>query len=200
MSTTHLALRRLWFGLAVVAIAAALAACGSSKTSSTTAAAGSTTASASSGGFAARRAALVACLKQHGVTLPNRPPGAGRGFGNGGPPNGAPPNGGPGRGFFFGGGRRLNPKMQAAFRACGSRLGFRGRFAGRLSHQTIEKFVSCVRQHGYNLPSPNFSGQGPVFPPSIRTNAKFQAASRACRSVLVPPGGAGGGSAGGGSA
>ena len=47
--------------------------------------------------------------------------------------------------------------------------------------------MTCVRQHGYNLPNPNFSGKGPVFPANIQNNAKFQAASRACQSLLVPP-------------
>ncbi len=54
--------------------------------------------------------------------------------------------------------------------------------------------MTCVRQHGYNLPSPNFSGKGPVFPANIRSNAKFQAASRACQSLLVPQRGSGSGS------
>jgi hypothetical protein len=51
-----------------------------------------------------------------------------------------------------------------------------------------------VRQHGYpEMPNPNFSGKGSVFPANIRTNPKFQAASRSCQSILVParPSGAG---------
>jgi hypothetical protein len=49
-----------------------------------------------------------------------------------------------------------------------------------------------VRQHGYNLPSPNLSGKGAVFPSTIRSNPAFQAASRACQSLLFPNRGAGG--------
>jgi hypothetical protein len=37
------------------------------------------------------------------------------------------------------------------------------------------------------MPKPNFSGKGPVFPASIRTNPKFVAASKACASLLVRP-------------
>ncbi len=167
--------------LGVLAASLALAACGSSSSSSTTTSAAASSSSTSSGTSpTARRAALVACLKQHGVTLPNRPAGSGR-----------PP--GAGGGFFGGGGGFRgggNSKFAAAFKACGAQFGFRGRPGRfRLSHAAIQKFVTCVRQHGYNLPAPNFSGKGSVFPANIRTNPKFQAASRACASVLRPAGG-----------
>jgi hypothetical protein len=89
--------------------------------------------------------------------------------------------------------------MRAAFQACGARLGFgasgRG-FRGRISHTAINNFVTCVRQHGYNMPAPHFSGKGPIFPRTVETNAKFQAASRACSQLLIPPR-TGGGSSGG---
>jgi hypothetical protein len=89
--------------------------------------------------------------------------------------------------------------MRAAFQACGARLGFgaggRG-FRGRISHAAINSFVTCVKQHGYNLPAPNFSGKGPIFPRNIETNAKFQAASRACQNLLIPTRPGGGSSAG----
>jgi hypothetical protein len=174
--------------LTVVALAVGglIAGCGSSSSTSKSTTS-STTASAAAGGApnAARRAALAACLKQHGVTLPARPPGAG---------SGQPPGSGSGttpRGGFFGGGGggRLanNPKLRAAFQACGARLGFGGGQRFRLSRAAITKYVTCVREHGYNLPNPNFSGKGPVFPSNIRANAKFQAASRACQSLLAPP-------------
>jgi hypothetical protein len=207
----------------MLALGGLIAACGSASSSSNTTTS-STTASAAAGGAAgaagagganpARRAALTACLKQHGVTLPARPPGAG-----GGPPGSGAPGGGTGtsttgtsttgtgttgsgtprrRGFFGGGGGfAANPKLRAAFQACGAKFGFGGGqgFRGRLSRTNITKYVTCVRQHGYNLPNPNFSGKGPIFPANIRSNAKFQAASRACQSLLVPPrpGGSGGG-------
>ncbi|MBV9940840.1 MAG: hypothetical protein JO262_01830 [Solirubrobacterales bacterium] len=187
-----------------------IAACGSASSSSGSASATSsttTTASAAGGAGAnsSRRAALAACLKQHGVTLPARPPGApggaGGSSGGGSTTSGTGTTGTgttPRRGFFGGGGFAANPKVRSALQACGARFGFGGgRFRGRLSHTAITKYVTCVRQHGYNLPNPNFSGEGPVFPANIRTNAKFQAASRACQSLLAPPRGTGSGSAGG---
>jgi hypothetical protein len=191
------------FTIVALAVGCLMAGCGSASststssasaaaTSSSTTTSGSTTA-AGSGGFSARRTQLVACLKQHGVTLPSRPAGAppAGGTGTGTTGTGGPPAGG--GGFFGGGGggaRRFanNPKMLAAFKACGANFGFRrGNFAGRISHTTITKYVDCVRQHGYNLPNPNFSGKGSVFPSNIRTNPKFVAASKACQSILVPP-------------
>jgi len=167
--------------VAVTALVAccALAACGSSSSSSS-GSGGSASASTSTTGGTFNRTAFQNCLRQHGVTLPNRPPG-GRAPGAGA---------GPGGGLFFGGGggggRFANPKSRAAIQACG---GFRGgvrRF--RITHTAITNFVSCVRSHGFpQMPSPNFSGKGAVFPSSIRTNAKFMTAARACQSVLAPP-------------
>ena len=152
------------------------------------------------------------------MTLPARPAGSGP------PPGGAGGAGGgtgtgttgtgttgtgtsgtgttPRRGFFFGGGpggeANISPKMRAAFQACGARFGFgaggRG-FRGRISHTAINSFVACVKQHGYNLPAPNFSGKGAIFPRNIESNAKFQAASKACQHLLIPsrpPNGSGG--------
>ena len=213
--------RRVAVALVTLVAGGALAACGSASSSSTTAS--STTASASAsgssgsaagGGAAAggansgRRAQLVSCLKAHGVTLPARPAGSG-------PPPGAPGGGGSGsgtgttgtgtstsprRGFFFGGGgANISPKMRAAFQACGARFGFGGgarAFRGRLSHTAITNFVTCVKQHGYKLPAPNFSGKGPIFPRNIETSAKFQAAAKACQHLLIPPRPSGGSSGG----
>ncbi len=200
--------------LVTLVASGALAACGSASSSSTTS---STTASASSSGSSsgsasgtagsgpnsARRAQLVSCLKAHGVTLPARPAGspppggASGGSGTGTTGTGTTPR----RGFFFGGGgaRNISPKMQAAFKACGANFGFRGGaggFRGRISHAAITSFVTCVKQHGYSLPSPNFSGKGPIFPQSVESNAKFQAAAKSCSHLLIPAR-PGGGSSGG---
>jgi hypothetical protein len=195
----------------------ALAACGSASSSSSTtssstasaSASGSASSSGAGGGGAnsARRAQLVSCLKAHGVTLPSRPPGggappAGGGSGSGTGTTGTGTGTTPRRGFFFGGGgaRNLTPKMQAAFKACGAQFGFRGGagrgFGGRVSHTAITNFVTCVKQHGYNLPAPNFSGKGPIFPRNIETNAKFQAAAKSCQHLLIPPRPSGGSSGG----
>lgn len=173
----------------MVALATLVAGCGStSSTSSST----STSASAAS---STTRAKLVACLKQHGITLPARRPGAGTGT----TPSGSPPAGG---GFFGRTGANAS-KFRAAFKACGANFpASRGGFRRGFNRQNIQKYVTCVRQHGYNLPEPNFSGNGPVFPANIRTNQKFQSASKACQSLLGPPQGSGsaGGSGGGSSA
>jgi hypothetical protein len=191
----------------VLALGCLIAACGSAGSASSSSSTGTTTASAAAGDGSpgganpARRAALVACLKQHGVTLPARPPGAGGGAPGGGTGTGTTGTGTngtgttPRRGFFGGGGFAGNPKIRAALQACGARFGFGGgRFRGTLARANVTKYVTCVRQHGYNLPNPNFSGKGPVFPANIRSNAKFQAASRACQSLLVPPRPSGSGS------
>lgn len=168
--------------LVLIALAAGwvIAACGSSTTSTSASKTSSTTTSNAS----SRRATLVACLRQHGVTLPSRPPGTGTGT----TPGGAPPFGGGGGRFFGGGAFRGNSKLAAAFRACGGTAGFRrGGPRFRISHTAVNNYVACIRKHGYpQMPNPNFSGKGPVFPASIRSNAKFQAASRDCASVLRP--------------
>ena len=180
--------------VALVALATLVAGCGSSSSTSSSA---STSASAAT---STGRAKLAACLKQHGIALP-----AGRRFGagSGNPPAGAPgtgtgttPTGRPPGGGFFGGAGGNSSKFRAAFKACGADFRAGGRRGG-FNRQNIQKYVTCVRQHSYNLPSPNFSGSGPVFPANIRTNKKFQSASKACQSLLAPPQGAGG--AGGGS-
>jgi hypothetical protein len=205
LKLTGNASRGALLALLVLALGGLVAACGSASSSSTTSS--RSTASAAAGGApnASRRAALVACLKHHGVTLPARPPGAppGGGTGTTGPGTTGTGTTGTGttprRGFFGGRGFAADPKLRAALQACGARFGFgpgQG-FRGRLSRANITEYVTCVRQHGYNLPNPNFSGKGPIFPANIRSNAKFQAASRACQSLLVrprpsaPPGGTG---------
>ncbi len=171
MNTTPGRRLRLSPLLLAIVVSVALAACGSSSGGGTKT---STTASASG-----NRAKLAACLKQHGVTLPARRPGSGGGgfFGGGAPP---------GAGGAFG-----NSKFRTAFKDCGGGAGrFRpgaGGAAGaghRFSGATLEKFVTCVRQHGYKLPKPNTSGSGAIFPRSIESNQKFQAAARSCASLL----------------
>lgn len=195
--SNQIPLRRVSLALLAIGTACLIAACGSSSSGTTSTSTVASASGSSASSFAARRTALVACLKQHGVTLPSRPPGSG-GPGSGRTGTATAPRGGgpPAGGVFFGGGagggrfRQLasNPKMQAAFKACGANFRFRaGRGFGRISHQTINNYVACVRRHGYNLPAPNFSGKGSVFPAKIRTNPKFQAASRSCQKLLIPP-------------
>lgn len=172
---------------ALIALGAGLciAACGSSSNSSSTSSVAAVTTSSTSSSGTANRAALVACLKSHGVSLPA----SGRfrpGAGTGTPPSGAAESGGAGRGFFGGG----NSKFATAFRDCakfGGGFGggrFRVRFAA--SHAAVTAFVACVKKNGYDLPAPNFSGKGSIFPSGIESNPKFVAASKACRGLLVP--------------
>lgn len=199
MTPLQIPLRRFTPVLVAVAAATLLAACGSSASTPTTTSAPASAGGATAGGSSASRTSLRSCLKAHGVRLPSRPAGGGGAPGGGGPPAGGGFFGGGGAGGGAGagaGGRgffRNNPKLAAAFKACGGG-NFRFRRGGnfRISHTAIETYVKCVRQHGYpQMPSPNFSGKGPVFPASIRGNAKFRTASRDCASVLVPvrPGG-----------
>src|SRR5947209_19035791 len=84
-------------------------------TGTTAAASTSGTGSTAGGAPSASRSAFRKCLAQHGVTLPNRRRG-----------DGTPPAGGSGHepgggGGFFGGGGGFanNPKLAAAFQACG---------------------------------------------------------------------------------
>jgi len=185
-------LKRLFPAILAVAGSLIIAACGSSSSSGST----HTTASASASGS---RAKLVACLKQHGVTLPSHRPGAGGHgfFGGGGPPAGGPGQGaGTGTTGGFGAGGRppgtfRNSKFARAFKACGGsfghfRAGGAGRYRPHFSSHTLNAFVTCVRKHGYDLPKPNTAGNGPIFPRSIESNKKFQAAARSCSSLLRP--------------
>jgi hypothetical protein len=210
------ALRRGAVVLVAIAACLGIAACGSSSNNSSGSGSGSSTTASTTattstiaGNLQARRAALASCLKAHGVTLPTN----GRfGPGGGRPPGaGTNPTGVPGRGLFGGGGNGgaggaggpgspggflSNPRTRAAFQACAPQFGRgfgNGRFRrAQLSHTAINNFVACVRKNGFNMPAPNFSGTGGVFPANIRTNPKFVSAAKACASILVPPRPAGG--------
>lgn len=178
-----------------IAAAALLAGCGggtaSSPSTSSTSAGGLPAGSAqgATGGQGAlggaQRGRFRACLQAHGVTLPQRPPGQ-------------PPQAG--GGLFGGGGRgRLNdPTFRKAAAACGlppGRLGQRSpQFRARLG-----QFVACVRQHGYRLPPPNTTGNGPVFDATKvnRNDPKLLVAARACQPLIPRRGGVGGGTTGG---
>jgi hypothetical protein len=133
------------------------------------------------GGRGIRNLAFTTCLKQHGVTLPSRPPGAGRG-GSGG-----------GGGFF--GGAGLSSADQAAFSACRSKLpagGFGGRgFAGGASATQIKAYLSCLSDHGVRVPTTTSAPSGGSgFPRlgtslrGLRSDPHFAAASRTCAPLL----------------
>jgi len=189
VTPTHTRPQRALLALAALAMSGLIAACGSTSGGSSSQTTSTTSAAASAGsGSSAGRTALTACLRKHGITLPARagagapgggaPPSGATAGGSGAPAGGSPPTG-------FPGGGAGSAKLQAAFKACGANFPARPGGAA-LSHQTIQKYVTCVRQHDYQLPNPNFSGKGPIFPASIRSNTKFQAASRACQNLLAP--------------
>jgi hypothetical protein len=179
---------RVALGLGVLSASCVIAACGSSSggSTATNVASGSSTTAATSGGSRFDPTAFRTCLKKHGVTLPSRPADAGTGTPAGGSFSGGPPNGGGSSANGF----ASNPKLKAAFQACGGGNFRPGASGGtRLSHTAIDNFVACVRKNGYpQMPNANFSGKGSIFPRDIESNAKFKAASRTCASVLAPTG------------
>jgi hypothetical protein len=186
---------RLALAMCAALACVALAACGSSKGSSSTAATQSastsgSTSSTGAGGLAGsdrRFSALRECLTKNGVTLP-RPPGG---------------RGGPGA-FFLGGGPKggaftpaRRAQLQAAMKKCGAPGGLR--FGQRLRRfgsnplrnspafkQALTRYAACLRSNGMNVPTPNFSGKGPVFDTAhINTaSARFRSAQIKCRGVL----------------
>jgi hypothetical protein len=102
---------------------------------------------------------------------------------------GAPPRGGARRGFGGNASQAQRTKLQAAFKKCGVTFGQGGaRQRPDVSSPTyqaaVTKYVACVRKNGYDLPDPDFSGKGPIFDSKIQSDAKFQAASKPCQSLL----------------
>ena len=129
--------------------------------------------------------AFAQCMRAHGVDMPD--PGS----------NGAVTiGGGPG-----------NPvdqaTMEAAQRACQSKLPKGGHQPSAAEQKQFQdqaiKFARCMRQHGIDMPDPTFSSNGSggglvqqnlgngVDP----TSPEFQAAQKACQSLLPNRGGSG---------
>ena len=169
MTKNLLAARRALVIFAALVAATAIAACGSSSSSSSGASTSSSASKAGASTSSPSRSTLAACLKKHGVTPPARGPGG-------------PPGGGGG----FAGGAGANPKFRAAFQACGGRRPT-GSTSNASFRAAIVKYVTCVRQHGYKLPNPNFTGKGSVFSTKIRSDPKFISASKSCQSLLAGP-------------
>ncbi|MCW2963511.1 MAG: hypothetical protein JWO17_763 [Actinomycetia bacterium] len=170
---------------AVAAVAIVAAGCGSNGSPSASSATTTTTATApGTGGGAntADRTAFNACLAQHGVTLPARPPGGGGGGGNG-----QPPAGGPGGGGFA----NLTAAQRAAFTACRSKLpagGFGGGRPGggnRANNPAFAKYNTCLKQHGVTLGASN-------------SPTAFAKAQAACAKLAPTARPAGAGGSGGG--
>lgn len=171
--------------IAIALVSLALTACGgSSSTSATTAKSASSTATATAnkGRFpgAARFAALRACLKKNGISLPQRRPGK---------------HAAPGVGGLLGaGGGPVLPKgvsrtqYEAVLKKCGGgftpgRLGAgRSRFQGPESKKALARFATCMRENGVKVGEPNTSGKGPIFDTKgiDTTSPKFAAAEQKC--------------------
>jgi hypothetical protein len=95
---------------------------------------------------------------------------------------GTGPSGARGPGFFGGGAGAFanNPKLAQAFAKClasdggfGGAGGRRpGAFVARTARQraAITSYAACMRSHGVNLPTPNFSGHGSIFGNSVNRN------------------------------
>ena len=199
--------RVLIAALALVIAALVLVGCGGSSGGSSSEA--STTASSSgSGGTSAEGKGgpggrfeiseeAKACLKEKGVELPEFK------GGEGGPPGGAEgempepgekPEGG--EGGPPGGGKFGENKK--AFEECGVELGggFKGGPGGGKPNtnsaafkKQVKEYVACVRENGYELAEPNFSGEGPIFEKAESESAEFKKASAQCQELLGGPGG-----------
>ena len=195
------------FGISLLLVTSSLvlAACGggssggsesssTSSESSTTSAEGSDQESkeGAQGGFAAITDEQRSCLKEKGVELPEFKGGeGGPPMGeNGEPPEGfEPPEGGEG-GPPQGGNLAESSK---AFEECGVELGeFKGGpgGAGRPDMNSaafkkqVKEYVACVRENGYELAEPDFSGEGPIFDKSESESSEFKEASKSCEDLL----------------
>jgi hypothetical protein len=182
--------------LALVAAAVVLVGCGGSSSGSSTES--TTTASSGkqggTGGMFNISEEAKACLKEKGVELP--------GFkgGEGGPPSaGEKPEGGemPKRseggppGGFGGAG---SEEMKKAFEECGVETPeFKGGAGGKPNTNSaafkkqVNEYVACVRENGYELGEPDFSGEGPVFEKAESESAEFKKASAQCQELLGGP-------------
>ena len=180
--------------LAALGACCTLAACGSSASRATSPASTSSSEASKStqeaskspqGAGSSRFTALRSCLAQQGITLPA-------------PSGKRPPGGAPGAkgllGGGGGGGRRLQPpagvsasQFQEALKKCvGGNFGGAGRFSSPTGKAALTKFVACMRENGVNLPTPNTSGNGPVFNTTgiNTTSSTFKTAQSKCQSEL----------------
>jgi hypothetical protein len=192
-------------GISAVLVASALvlAACGGGSSSSE----GSTSSEVSGGEASGPPGAFNiseeqrACLKEKGVELPEFKGGEGKPPQGGDPPEGGelpegaePPQGGelpegaPGGEQF--------DEQQGAFQECGVEIPeFKGGPGGAGAPNTnsaafkkqVNKYVACVRENGYELAEPDFSGNGPIFEKAESESAAFKKASAQCQGLLGGP-------------
>jgi hypothetical protein len=169
--------------LALAGATVALAACGSSGGGSS----GGGAQAAS--GTAAGADKFQQCLKDNGVTRPNRPGGGQGGNGYGPPPGaGGAPGGGPGVGGGPGAGGPggNDPKFRKALQACAKYRpdGARGGGAGGGGQQDIKAFtpyLTCLKDQGLDVKvSDGFNALRNL----KRDDTKVQAALKSCQSKL----------------
>ena len=195
--------------LALIIGALVLAGCGGSSGGST--AESSTTASSSGsetstgegkgGGMFNISEEAKACLKEKGVELPEfkggegGPPGAEGEMPEPGekPEGGEMPEGGEG-GPPGGFGGEQSEEQKKAFEECGVETPeFKGGAGGKPNTNSaafkkqVNEYVACVRENGYELGEPNFSGEGPVFEKAESESAEFKKASAQCQELLGGP-------------
>jgi hypothetical protein len=168
--------------LALAGASIALVACGSSSSGGGSAASTSTTAAAGTQSAAFQK--YQACLKDNGVTLPNR---GARGNGGGGGNGYGPPAGGPGAGA--GGGFADNPKLAAAVKACaklrpqglGAGRGGPGGARGQQSIKAFTPYLDCLKAAGLDVKvADGFNALRDL----ERDDPKVQAALASCRSKI----------------
>jgi hypothetical protein len=217
----------LALALAMAIGALILAGCGgggssssSSESSTTASSSGSGSESSSSGGSESETkkggmfnisSEAKACLKEKGVELPEFKGGSGEG---GEPPEGfEPPEGGEKpEGMPEGAAGEGNEKFEEqkeAFEECGVETGgFQGGPGGEGSKPSmnsaafkkqVKEYAACVRENGYEIAEPNFSGEGPVFEKAESESAAFKKASASCESLLKGGSEGSGSESGGGS-
>jgi hypothetical protein len=197
--------------VALVGATVALAACGGGGSSSSAGAAASTgtgtatTPGAPGGTQTAALQKFTQCLKDNGVTLPQRgagggagPGGYGGGFrrpGNGGGASSTTPGGGTGTTRTRppgGGGFRNNPKLQKAMQACaklrpqgaggfGGRAGGAGRGGAQQSIKAFTPYLNCLKDKGLAVKvSDGFNALRDL----KRDDPKVQAALKSCQSKI----------------
>jgi hypothetical protein len=207
----------LWAAAMLAVAALVLAGCGSSGgssgDSSTTASAssgseGSSSSSSEAGGAEGGTGATKfeiseedrQCLKEKGVELPEFKSGEGpQRFQQGEMPEGAePPTGGA---MPEGGppGMAMSEQNKEAFEECGVevpefKMGPGGTQAGggpmvnsAAFRKQVKEYVACVRENGYELAEPDFSGEGPIFEKSESESEAFKQASEKCQDLLGGP-------------
>jgi hypothetical protein len=157
------------------------------------------------------------CLKEKGVELPEfkagegpqtfqkgempeggqMPEGGEMPGGGEAPEGGAMPEGRPPAGGFGGEG---GEEMTKAFEECGVEMpelkgGPGGATAVRpppnvnsaAFKKQVKEYVACVRENGYELAEPDFSGEGPIFDKAESESAAFKKASEQCQGRLGGP-------------